>query len=148
MTDWRAVGTGGLAGAAYLTGLAILPWLVRLRVTTVPLLLGTGLVAGAAAGLADGSPTTGAWHGLLAGSVVGGLFAVTMAYAFATDAPLGAFHALNHVVATAAGEFPVIATHGPAVVGSLAGLGWGAIAGLGALGGRLAPMREGYAVVE
>ncbi|WP_255149145.1 hypothetical protein [Halorarius halobius] len=149
MTDWRAVAVGAVAAAAYLGTLAFLPGLDRLRLTGVPLLLGTGLVAGAAAGLAaDRGPETGAWHGLLAGSLAGALFAATLVYVFAANVPFGVFHGLNYVLAASAGQFPVVATHGRLVVAGLAGAGWAGIAALGLVAGRLAPLRETYHVIE
>lgn len=149
MTDWRAVAVGAAAAAAYLAVLGFLPGLHAARLEAVPLVLGTGFVAGAAAGLrADRGPAAGAWHGLLAGCVAGGLFALATVYVFSVNEPYGVFHALNYLVATAAGTFPVVATHGRIVVGAVAGTGWAAIAALGLLAGRRAPMRETRAVVE
>lgn len=149
MTDWRAVATGAVAAATYLAALAFVPGFEAVRLEGIPLVLGTGLVAGAAAGLgADRGSHAGAWHGLLAGSVAGGGFAVALVYVFWTNQPYGVFHGLNHLVATAAGEFPVIATHGQLVIAGLAGGGWAVIAALGLFGGRQAPKRETYRVVE
>lgn len=149
MTDWRAVGVGAGAAAAYLAVLALVPGLEHVRLEAVPLVLGTGLVAGAAAGLhAGGGPEAGAWHGLLAGSFAGGTFAVALVVAFTENLPLGAFRGLNYVVAHAAGEFPVVATRGTLVVAAIAGGGWAAIAALGLLAGRRAPLRETHRVVE
>ncbi|WP_255195527.1 hypothetical protein [Halorarius litoreus] len=149
MTDWRAVVTGTGAATAYLAFLAFFPGLTGVRLEGVPLVLGTGLVAGAAAGIrADRGPQVGAWHGLLAGSLAGALFAVTLVSVFWSNLPFGVFHGLNYVLAVSAGRFPVVATHGPAVVAGIAGGGWAAIAALGLLAGRQAPLRETYGVIE
>lgn len=143
MTDWRAVGVGAGAAAVYLAVLAAVPGLTSVRIEAIPLLLGTGLVAGSAAGLrADAGPDVGAWHGLVAGSVAGAGYATVLVVAFAENLPLGVFHGLNHVVATEAGKFPVIATRGPLVVAGIAGVGWAVIAALGLVAGRQAPLRE------
>lgn len=158
MTEWRAVGVGFAAGTAYLAVLAFLPGLRALRWSAVALVLGTGLVAGAAAGLAAGggpdAPSTpaavreGGWHGLLAGSLSGGLFAAAFVGALRMNTHLGVFFGLNYLLATSAGRFPVVATHGELVVAALAGLGWSVIAALGLYAGLRAPERETNAVVE
>jgi hypothetical protein len=149
MTDWRAVATGAGAAAVYLAFLAFFPGLDGVRIEGVPLVLGTGLVAGAAAGLrADQGPGAGAWHGLLSGCVAGALFAVTLVVVFAENLPFGVFHGLNYVVALSAGQFPVVATNGQLVVAGIAGAGWAAIAALGLVAGRQAPLRESYGVIE
>jgi hypothetical protein len=149
MTDWRAVTVGAGAAAVYLAFLTFFPGFEGVRIEAVPLVLGTGLVAGAAAGLrADRGPTAGAWHGLLSGCLAGALFAVTLVVVFTENLPFGVFHGLNYVVATSAGQFTVVATHGPMVVAGIAGAGWGAIAALGLVAGRQAPLRETYGVVE
>jgi hypothetical protein len=148
-TDWRAV-TGGVAAAvAYLGLLALLPGLEGVRLAGVPLVLATGLVAGAAAGVAaDSGPTAGGWHGLLAGSVAGGAFAATLVYVFFVNEPYGVFHGLNYVVARYAAYFPVVATYPDTVVAGLAGTGWALIAGLGGYAGHAAPRREGGSLIE
>lgn len=147
--NWRAVSAGTAAALAYLAVLALLPGLERVRLAGVPLVLATGLVAGAASGLvADDGPLAGAWHGLLAGSLGGGAFAVVLVAVFAANEPYGVFHGLNYVVALSAGDFPVIATNGELVVAGIAGGGWAAIAALGLVAGRRAPLRETYGVIE
>lgn len=158
MTEWRAVATGAAAGTAYLGLLAVLPGLRGLRWTAVPLVLATGLVAGVAAGLvAGGGPTAeadarairdGAWHGLLAGSLAGAVFAVAFVGALRTDTHAGVFYPLNYLLATSAGRFPVVAERGGLVVAALAGLGWAGMAALGLYGGRAAPQRETSRLLE
>lgn len=149
MTDWRAVGLGVAAATVYLGVLAFTPGLDDVRLMGVPLVLATGLVAGAAAAIGTGQePARGAWHGLLAGSVSGALFAVTLVVVFSENLPFGVFHGLNYVLAVSAGRFPVVATHGSLVVAAIAGIGWAGIAGLGLYAGRAAPKRETNAVVE
>lgn len=149
MTDWRAVTTGAGAAAVYLAVLAFFPGLDGVRAEGIPMLLGTGLVAGSAAGLrADRSPQVGAWHGLLSGCLAGALFAVTLVVVFSQNLPFGVFHGLNYVVALSARQFPVVATNGELVVAGIAGSGWAAIAALGLVAGRQAPLRETYGVIE
>ncbi|MFC7175710.1 hypothetical protein [Halosegnis marinus] len=148
-TDWRAVLAGAGAALAYLALLALAPGFDAVRLAGVPLVLATGLVAGAAAGLAaDRGPGPGAWHGLLAGSLGGAAFAVTLVYVFSANEPYGVFHGLNYVVATSAADFPVVATHGRAVVAGIAGTGWTLIAALGIYAGHAAPRREGGSLIE
>jgi len=147
--DPRAVVAGTAAALAYLAVLALLPGLERVRLAGVPLVLGTGLVAGAAAGLvADDGPVAGAWHGLLAGSLGGAAFAVALVTVFSLNEPYGVFHGLNYVVALSAGAVPVVATHGRAVVAGLAGGGWALIALLGVYAGHAAPRRNDGALIE
>lgn len=147
--DWRAVAAGTGAAGAYLAVLALLPGLQRVRLAGVPLVLATGLVAGAAAGLvADDGPVAGAWHGLLAGSFGGAGFAVTLVTVFSLNEPYGVFHGLNYVLALSAGDVPVVARHGRAVVAALAGVGWAGIALLGVYAGHAAPRRDGSALIE
>lgn len=147
--DWRAVAAGTTAALAYLAVLALLPGLEHVRLAGVPLVLATGLVAGAAAGLvADDGPVAGAWHGLLAGSLGGAAFAVALVTVFSINEPYGVFHGLNYVVALSAGDFPVVATHGSTVVAALAGVGWAGIALLGVYAGHVAPRRDGRTLIE
>lgn len=149
MTDVKAVVVGVLASTVYIAALLWLPGMAAARLVVLPLLLATGLVAGAAASLAaaDG-PRVGAWHGLLSGTVAGGLVAAITIYTFSIPgASRGAFRAANSLVATAAGSAPVVAEHGPLVLAVLAGLGWAVIAALGLYAGRRAPLREGTGVI-
>lgn len=148
-TDWRAVGGGVAVAVAYLTLLALLPGLEGVRLGGIPLVLATGLVAGAAAGVfADRGPTAGSWHGLLAGSASGAAFAAVLVYVFVVNEPYGVFHGLNYVVARSAVHFPIVATAPDAVVAGLAGAGWALIAGLGSYAGHAAPRREGDSLIE
>lgn len=149
MTDARAVAAGVGLGALYVAALLWFPGLERARVAAVPLTLATGLVAGASAGLlADDGPRAGGWHGLLAGSAAGGLVAATTVYTFTVPgAASGAFYAMNYLLATSAGTFPVVAARGPLVLAVLAGLGWAGIAALGLYAGRRAPLREGGSLI-
>lgn len=130
--------------------LLVVPGLESVRVAGVFLVLASGLVAGASASLAaDQGPEAGAWHGLLAGSVAGGLAAGLVAYTFSTPgAARGVFYGLNYLVATSAGTFPVVASHGVLVVAVGAGIGWGLIAALGLYAGHRAPLRDSYSVIE
>lgn len=147
--DPRAVVAGTAAALAYLAVLALLPGLERVRLAGVPLVLATGLVAGAASGLvADDGPVAGAWHGLFAGSLSGAAFAVVLVTVFSSNEPYGVFHGLNYVVALSAGEFPAVVTHGRAVVAGVAGGGWGLIALLGVYAGHAAPRRNGGSLIE
>jgi len=147
--DWRAVAMGTVAALTYLAALALFPGGERVRLAGIPLVLATGLVAGSAAGLvADDGPLAGAWHGLLAGSLGGAAFAVTLVTVFSLNEPYGVFHGLNYVVALSAGDFPVVATHSRAVVAGLAGGGWTLIALLGIYAGHAAPRRDGGTLIE
>lgn len=147
--DWRAVSAGTAAALAYLAVLALLPGLERVRLAGVPLVLATGLVAGTASGLvADDGPLAGAWHGLLAGSLGGAAFAVVLIAVFSANEPYGVFYGLNYVLALSAGDFPVVATHGRAVVAGLAGAGWALIALLGVYAGHAAPRRDAPSLIE
>lgn len=149
-TEPRAVVHGGAAGSVYLLVLLLVPGLERVRIAGVLLVLASGLVAGATAGLAaDDGPRPGAWHGLLAGSLAGGATAGLVAYTFTTPgAARGVFYGLNYLVATSAGTFPVIARHGVLVVAGGAGIGWGVIAALGLYAGHRAPLRDSHSVIE
>jgi hypothetical protein len=150
VTDVRAVVHGGAFGGVYLLVLLLLPGLERIRVAGVFLVLASGLVAGATAGLAvDDGPQAGAWHGLLAGSLAGAIAAVTVAYTFTTPgAARGVFYGLNSLVATSAATFPVVASHGVLVVAVGTGIGWGVIAALGLYAGHRAPLRDSYRIIE
>lgn len=147
--DMRAVATGVILGGVYVATLLWLPGMERARLAAVPLLLATGLVAGAGAGLAaDNGPRTGGWHGLAAGTLVGAGVAATILYTFIVPgAASGAFYAANYLLATSAGQFSVVAQHGSLVVAVLAGLVWGCVAALGLYAGRQAPLREDVGVI-
>lgn len=143
-TDWRAVGVGVAWGLGYLAVLSV-PVFSNLRWLAVPLVLATGLLAGAAAGgLAGRGVHEGGRHGLISGGLTGAGFAVALWVTFSTPgATSGVFWSLEYLLATSAGRFPVVATHGRLVVGALAVLGGLAIALLGEYAGRRAPAREG-----
>lgn len=149
-TDPRAVVHGAVAGGVYLLVLLVVPGLERVRVAGVLLVLASGLVAGASAGIAaDDGPWVGAWHGLLAGSLAGAITAGLVTYTFTTPgAARGVFYGLNYLVATAAGTFPAIASHGVLVVAVGTGVGWALIAALGLYAGHRAPLRDSYSIIE
>lgn len=149
MIDARAVATGVALGGLYIATLLWLPGMEQARLAAVPLMVATGLVAGSGAGLAaDAGPRSGGWHGLAAGSLVGAGVAATLFYTFTVPgAASGAFYAANYLLATFAGQFPVIAQHGPVVLAVLAGLVWAGIAALGLYAGRQAPLRETSGVI-
>lgn len=151
MASARAVAAGVALGGLYVAILLWLPGMERARLAAIPLVLATGLVAGAGAGIAaDAGPRSGGWHGLAAGTLVGAGVAATILYTFSIPgAASGAFYAANYLLATSAGEFSVVAQHGPLVLAVLAGIIWGGIAALGLYAGRQAPLREeGGIIVE
>lgn len=140
--DWPAVAAGVAWGVGYLALLSV-PVFSALRWTAVPLVLASGLLAGAAAGRLARREDAAGRHGFAAGLVTGGTFAVGFKVALATPGlSVGVFYGLNYLLATNAGRVRAIATHGPLVVSSLAVLG-GALIGLfGFLAGREAPRRD------
>ena len=141
--DWPAVGAGVSWGVGHLALLSV-PLFSGLRWSAVPLVLASGLLAGAAAGrLARRDPATGGSHGLAAGLITGGCFAA--GFWLALDTPgwsVGVFYGFNYLLATGAGRLRVIATHGPVVVSGLAVLGGATMGLLGYLAGREAPQRS------
>ena len=140
--DWPAVGAGVAWGVGYLALLSI-PVFSGLRLMAVPLVLASGLLAGAAAGrLARRDDAAGGRHGLAAGLITGSCFAAGFWMALSTPGlSVGVFYGLNYLLATNAGSVRVIATHGPLVVSTLAVLGGTLVALLGYLAGREAPRR-------
>lgn len=140
--DWPAVGAGVAWGVGYLALLSI-PVFSGLRLMAVPLVLASGLLAGAAAGrLARRDDAAGGRHGLAAGLLTGSCFAAGFWMALSTPGlSVGVFYGLNYLLATNAGSVRVIATHGPLVVSTLAVLGGTLVALLGYLAGREAPRR-------
>jgi hypothetical protein len=140
--DWPAVGAGIAWGVGYLALLSV-PVFSGLRWAAVPLVLASGLLAGAAAGrLARREDEAGGVHGLVAGLLTGACFAV--GFRLALDTPgwsVGVFYGFNYLLATNAGRVRVIATHGPLVVSTLAVLGGATMGVLGFLAGREAPKR-------
>ena len=148
-TDWRAVGVGTLWGLGHLAVLSVPPF-ASLRWSAVPLVLATGLLAGAATGRIVDHVEGGGRHGLLSGGVTGGCFAVAFWVVLSSPGiDAGVFSALNYLLATNAAHFPVIATHGEYVVAALAVLGGFGIAVLGEYAGRRAPERgDDFLLVE
>lgn len=148
-TNWRAVGVGVVWGLGYLLVLTT-PVFTRVRWFAVPLVLGAGLLAGATAGrLAERGVHEGGRHGFVAGSVTGVCFAVGFWLALSTPGLSGGiFWSLNYLLATNAGRFPLVATHGTLVVEALAVLGGFAIALLGEYAGRRAPTRTAGVLIE
>jgi hypothetical protein len=140
--DWPAVAVGFAWGTGYLAVLSI-PIFSGLRWVAVPLVLASGLLAGAAAGgLARREDEAGGRHGLAAGLLTGGCFAAGFLVALSTPGlSVGVFYGFNYLLATGAGRVRLIATHGPLVVTTLAVLGGGTVAALGYVAGREAPKR-------
>lgn len=140
--DWPAVGAGVAWGVGYLSLLSV-PVFSGLRWVAVPLVLASGLLAGAAAGrLARRDDEAGGRHGLAAGLLTGGCFATGFWVALSTPGlSVGVFYGFNYLLATSAGRVGMIATHGPLVVSTLAVLGGAAVAALGYVAGREAPRR-------
>jgi hypothetical protein len=140
--DWPAVAVGFAWGVGYLALLSV-PVFSDLRWAAVPVVLASGLLAGAAAGrLARGGDGAGGRHGLVAGLLTG--TCLTLGFWTALSTPglsVGVFYGFNYLLATSAGRVRVIATHGPLVVASLAVLGGVTVAGLGYVAGREAPKR-------
>ena len=141
--DWPAVGAGVAWGVGYLALLSV-PVFSGLRWMAVPLVLASGLLAGAAAGrLARRDDEAGGRHGLAAGLLTGTCFAAGFWVALSTPGlSVGVFYGLNYLLATSAGRVGLVATHGPLVVATLAVLGGATVAGLGYLAGREAPRRR------
>lgn len=143
MVDIRAIAVGVLWGLAYLAVLAV-PLFAAIRWMAVPLVLATGLIAGAAAGRSvGGDPDRAAWYGFASAGIVGLAFAWGFyAMLAAVRAPPGIFYSLNYLLATNAGRFPLIATHGEWVVAGVAVAGGGLIALIGLFAGQRAPGRS------
>ena len=141
--DWPAVAAGVAWGVGYLALLSV-PVFSGLRWTAVPLVLASGLLAGAAAGrLARRGDDAAGRHGLAAGLFTGICFAVGFQVALSTPGlSVGVFYGLNYLLATSAGRVRVVATHGPLVVSSLAVLGGATVGLLGYVAGREAPKRD------
>jgi hypothetical protein len=140
--DWPAVAVGFAWGVGYLAVLAV-PVFSGLRWTAVPLVLASGLLAGAAAGrLARREDEAGGRHGFAAGLLTGTCFALGFWVSLSTPGlSVGVFHGFNYLLATNAGRVRLIATHGPLIVSTLAVLGGAAVAALGYVAGREAPKR-------
>ncbi|MFB6207334.1 MAG: hypothetical protein ABEJ05_12505 [Haloglomus sp.] len=149
--DWRAVLAGVGWGAGYLVLLYLLPPLERVGLVAVPLALGAGPLAGAAAGrLARGGPAERSRHGLFAGILTGLVFAaaywhVLSVSRFDSLTPFGrggAFYAMKLGFVYSAGDFPLLARYPGRLAGALALLGTAAIALLGGYAGYVAHARD------
>ena len=140
--DWPAVTVGFGWGVGYLAVLSV-PVFSGLGWAAVPLVLASGLLAGAAAGrLARREDSAGGRHGLAAGLLTGTCFALGFWFALSTPGlSVGVFYGFNHLLATSAGRVRMIATHGPLVVAVLAVLGGVTVTLLGYVAGREAPKR-------
>lgn len=140
--DWPAIAVGFAWGAGYLALLSV-PIFSGLRWAAVPLVLASGLLAGAAAGrLARREDEAAARHGLAAGLLTGGCFAVGFWTALSTPGlSVGVFYGFNHLLATSASRVRIITTHGPLVVSTLGVLGGVVVTALGYVAGREAPKR-------
>jgi hypothetical protein len=150
MVNVRAVAVGVGWGLAYLVVLAV-PLFAAVRWMAVPLVLATGLIAGAAAGRSvGGDPTRAGWYGFTAAGLVGLAFAWGFYLMLAAvRSPPGIFYSLNYLLATSAGRFPVIAAHGELVVACVSVTGGGLIALIGLFAGQRAPGRsDGFLLVE
>lgn len=148
---WRAVLAGVAWGVGYLAVLYLLAPLERVGLVAVPLVLGAGPLAGAAAGwLARSGPTESARHGLFAGVLSGLAFAAAFWHVLSVSrfnslTPFshgGAFYALKLTFAYSAGDVAVIAAYPGRVAGALAVAGAVAIALLGGYAGYVAATRE------
>ncbi|PSP97553.1 hypothetical protein BRC89_11165 [Halobacteriales archaeon QS_4_70_19] len=148
---WWAVLTGVAWGVGYLALVYLLAPLESVGLVAVPLVLGAGPLAGAAAGwLARGGPAESTRHGLLAGSLTGLAFAgafwhVLSVSRFDSLTPFGnggAFYAAKLTFAYSASDFPVVAAHPGRIAGALAVGGAVILALLGGYAGYVADARE------
>lgn len=154
---WRAVLAGVAWGGGYLALCYLLPPLERVGLAAVPLALGAGPLAGAAAGwLVRGGPAESTRHGLAAGALTGLVFAAALWHVIAvsrfnTLTPFGhggAFYAAKLTFAYSAGDFPVIAQYPGRAAGALALTGGTAIALLGSYAGYAADNRDTVQFIE
>ena len=146
MGNRRAVLAGTGAGVGYLSVLAFTPTLQELPAVSLPLLFGTGVVAGVVAGtLADGSP---GHHGLLAGSLTGGVAGVAVVLVFFANEPYGVFNGLNRLAATRLAPIDLAFRYPDATTGLIAGGCWASIAAIAAYAGRFAPRLGGELIRE
>ena len=148
---WRAVVAGVVWGVGYLACCYLLPPLEAVGVVAVPLALGAGPLAGAAAGhLSPGGPAEGTRYGLAAGALTGLVFAVGFWHVvsvprFDTLTPVGrggAFYAAKLTFAYSAGDVPLFSRYPGRSAGALAMAGGTAIALLGGYGGYVVEVRE------
>jgi hypothetical protein len=148
---WRAVLVGVAWGVGYLALCYLLPPLERVGLVAVPLALGAGPLAGAAAGwLTRGGPAESTRNGLVAGALTGLVFAAALWHVIAvsrfnTLTPFGhggAFYAVKLTFAYSAGDFPIIARYPGRAAGALALVGGTVIGLLGSYAGYVADGRE------
>jgi hypothetical protein len=148
---WRAVLVGVAWGVGYLAVCYLYPALERVGLVAGLLLLGSGALAGAAAGwLARGGPAESARHGLLAGAVTGVVFAAAFWHVLSVSrfnslTPFGhggAFFAVKLSFVYSAGDFPVIARNPGRVGGAIAIAGGAVITLVAAYAGYVASVRE------
>lgn len=153
---WRAVLVGVVWGVGYLACCYLLPPLEAIGVVAVPLALGAGPLAGAAAGrLSPGGPAESTRYGLAAGALTGLVFAagfwhVVSVARFNTLTPVGrggAFYAAKLTFAYSAGDIAFFSRYPGRSAGALAMAGGVAIALLGAYAGYVADVREEVAFV-
>lgn len=155
--DWRAVLTGVAWGVGYLALLYLFPPLERVGLAAVPLALGAGPLAGAAAGwFSRGGPAESARHGLLAGACTGVAFAAAFWHVlsisrFRSLTPLGnggGFYALKLAFVYNAGDYAVVTRQPGRVAGALAFTGAAAIVLLAGYAGYVADRRNSVEFIE
>ncbi|RNJ26751.1 hypothetical protein [Halosegnis longus] len=146
MTNRGAVLAGWGAGVGYLAVLAFTPTLHELPAASLPLLFGTGVVAGVVAGTLAEDRTD--HHGLLAGSLAGGVAGAAIVLVFFANEPYGVFNGLNRLAATELSRFDVVFEYPDATTGLIAGSCWTIIAGIGAYAGGVAPRLRGELIRE
>jgi hypothetical protein len=148
---WRAVLVGVVWGVGYLALCYLLVPLERVGLAAVPLVLGAGPLAGAAAGwFTDEGPTKSTRHGLFAAGLTGLAFAavfwhIVSVARFNTLTPFGhggAFYAAKLMFAYSAGDFPFVSANPGRAAGALAIAGAVAITLLGSYAGYVASVRE------
>jgi hypothetical protein len=126
------------------------PPFAQLGWSAVPLVLATGLLAGAAAGRIVDHVEGGGRHGLLSGGVTGACFAVVFWVVLSTPSvDGGVFYALESLLTASAAWFPFINIYPEYVVAGLAVIGGFTITVLGEYAGRRAPERDaGFVLIE
>lgn len=154
---WRAVLAGVAWGVGYLALIYLLPPLEAVGITAVPLALGAGPLAGAAAGhLVDGDRAESIRHGLAAGALTGLAFAVAFWHVvsvarFNTVTPLGrggAFYAAKLTFAYSAGDISLFSQYPGRSAGALAMAGGAAIALLGGYSGYVSDKRDSVEFID
>lgn len=153
----RAILAGVAWGVGYLALCYLLPPLERAGLVAVPLALGAGPLAGAAAGwLARGGPAESTRHGLAAGALTGLVFAAALWHVIAvarfnTLTPFGhggAFYAAKLTFAYSAGDIPIVARYPGRVAGALSLTGGTVTALLGSYAGYVADARENAEFID